>query len=101
MQFGFFRIQQNSDTKSRQLDLWCNLVLAYYKQKKLYVFDVNEIQTSPLFFNKEINSILFANCCIECLFCTQSMCSSLFEIDSLSHRFNDGELLIVTLCWGC
>ncbi|XP_028403021.1 vacuolar protein-sorting-associated protein 25-like [Dendronephthya gigantea] len=51
----FFTIQQNSDTKARQLDLWCNLVLTYYKHKKLYVFDVNEAQNSPLFFNKEIN----------------------------------------------
>jgi hypothetical protein len=70
--FLLARIQQNSDTRARQLVLWCNLVLAYYKHKKMYVFDVNEAQTSSLFFNKEINSILFVSCCLECPFSAQS-----------------------------
>ncbi|XP_046858954.1 vacuolar protein-sorting-associated protein 25-like [Xenia sp. Carnegie-2017] len=56
----FFTIQPNSDTRARQLDLWCSLVLSYFKHKKSYIIDVNEAQTSPLFSNKDINRKLSA-----------------------------------------
>ena len=75
----FVRIQQNSDTRARQLDLWCNLVLAYYKHKKVYVFDVNEAQTSPLFFNQEINSILFVSCCLKDVLKVYLICTKIIS----------------------
>ena len=52
----FFTIQPNRDTRHKQLDAWCDLVLKYHKMKKSYVFDVNEAYDSPLFNNKAINS---------------------------------------------
>ncbi|KAJ8321029.1 hypothetical protein KUTeg_002616 [Tegillarca granosa] len=51
----FFTIQPNSDTRKKQLEAWCALVLSYLKQKKSHSVDVTEIQNSPLFNNKEIN----------------------------------------------
>ena len=53
----FFTIQPNSDTRSKQVNAWCDLVLEYFKATKNYVLDVNEAQTSPLFCNSAINSI--------------------------------------------
>lgn len=50
----FFTIQPNIDTRKKQLEAWCQLVLAVQKQKKSYALDVNEAQNS-IFANKEIN----------------------------------------------
>lgn len=55
----FFTIQPNVDTRHKQLEAWCSLVLNYYKAMRLYVFDINEAYESPLFNNKAINSKLF------------------------------------------
>ncbi|XP_064598356.1 vacuolar protein-sorting-associated protein 25-like [Liolophura sinensis] len=51
----FFTIQPNSDTRKKQLEAWCSLVLNYHKQRKVYSLDVNEAQDSPLFHNKKIS----------------------------------------------
>ncbi|XP_064646699.1 vacuolar protein-sorting-associated protein 25-like [Lineus longissimus] len=51
----FFTIQPNVDTRKKQLEAWCNLVLAYYRHKKLYSLDVGESQTSLLFSNKKLD----------------------------------------------
>ena len=61
----FFTIQPNSDTQAKQVEAWCELVLAYYKATKTYVMDVNEAQSSPIFYNRKINRILnpFPNTC--------------------------------------
>ena len=54
----FFTIQPNTDTRRKQLDAWCDLVLAYHRTTKSYLLDVNEALSSPLFYNSKINSIL-------------------------------------------
>ena len=54
----FFTVQPNTDTRRKQLDAWCDLVLAYHRSTKTYLLDTNEAQSSPLFNNSKINSIL-------------------------------------------
>ena len=56
----FFTIQPNSDTRAKQLDAWCDLVLGYHRSSKSHVLDVNEALSSPLFYNENINRILDA-----------------------------------------
>ncbi|CAG2186792.1 EAP20 [Mytilus edulis] len=51
----FFTIQPNSDTRKKQLEAWCSLILNYHKQKKSYSIDVTEILNSQLCHNKEID----------------------------------------------
>ena len=55
----FFTIQPNLDTREKQLEAWCNLVLAYCKYTKEYVLDVKIVVNSPLFSNQTINHILY------------------------------------------
>lgn len=55
----FDRLQPNQDTKRKQLDGWCDLVLLYYKHKKLYMLDLTEASSNELFYNKKIESILY------------------------------------------
>merc|ERR1711973_78925 len=50
----FFTIQPNLDTRRRQIEGWSELVLSYFKHKKLFNLDVTEAQSSPLFYNKKI-----------------------------------------------
>ena len=61
-QYGFppfFTLQRNVDTRAKQLDAWCDLVLDYHRHNKTYTMDVQEAQTTPLFYNSKINRILF------------------------------------------
>ncbi|KAK3588571.1 hypothetical protein CHS0354_026176 [Potamilus streckersoni] len=51
----FFTIQPNLDTRKKQLEAWCSLVLNYQKSQKNYILDTTEAQNSPLFYNKDIN----------------------------------------------
>lgn len=51
----FFTLQPNEDTKRKQLDAWCDLVLEYCKFKRIFQFDANEMQNSELFSNKKID----------------------------------------------
>ena len=57
----FPRIQPNLDTRKKQMEAWCALVLDYHRNNKSYSIDVTEIQASPLFYNKKLNRILFKN----------------------------------------
>lgn len=50
----FFTIQPNIDTRKKQLEAWCELVLSHQKSKKSYSLDVNEAQNG-VFSNREIN----------------------------------------------
>lgn len=50
----FFTLQPNEDTKRKQIDAWCSLVIDYCKLKRIYQFDLNEMQTSELFLNKKL-----------------------------------------------
>ena len=54
----FYTIQPNLDTRTKQLEAWCELVLAYHQHTKAYVMDVNEALSSELFYNAKINRIL-------------------------------------------
>lgn len=51
----FFSIQPNLETRTKQLEAWCSLVLTYQRHTKQYSIDVTEVQNSPLFYNKAIN----------------------------------------------
>ena len=54
----FFTVQPNSDTRAKQLEAWCSLVLDYHRANKSYVLDVSEAQSSTLFSNEDKNRIL-------------------------------------------
>jgi len=51
----FFTLQPIVDTKKKQIELWCNLVLDYIRHYKLSELFIQESQLSPLFYNKEKN----------------------------------------------
>ena len=53
----FFTIQPNLDTRAKQLEAWCELVLLYHRHTRSYVMDVSEAQSSELFCNSKINRI--------------------------------------------
>ncbi|CAF0930444.1 unnamed protein product [Rotaria sordida] len=57
----FFTLQPNLDTRRKQLDAWCSLVLDYCRLKKIFTFDVNDAKKFPLFFNTKINRQLDNN----------------------------------------
>jgi hypothetical protein len=48
-------LQPNLDTRRKQLDAWCSLVLDYCRLKKVCTFDVNDASKFPPFFNTKIN----------------------------------------------
>ena len=50
------RIQPNLDTRQKQIEAWCDLVLAYHRHLKLYTLDLSEAQNSALFSNSKLNS---------------------------------------------
>ena len=50
----FFTIQPNIDTRKKQLEAWCDLVLTVQKGRKSYSLDVAEAQNS-IFCNKDID----------------------------------------------
>ncbi|ESO99815.1 hypothetical protein LOTGIDRAFT_226114 [Lottia gigantea] len=51
----FFTIQPNLETRKKQIEAWCTLILDYQKYLKSYSLDVKEAQNSPLFYNKSIS----------------------------------------------
>ncbi|GFR90554.1 vacuolar protein-sorting-associated protein 25-like [Elysia marginata] len=51
----FFTIQPNIETRKKQLEAWCSLVLEYQRHTKQYALDVTEAQSSELFYNKQLN----------------------------------------------
>lgn len=55
----FFTLQPNTDTRRKQIEAWCDLVLTYHRTTKTYVMDIQEAaQSSPLFNNAKIDRIL-------------------------------------------
>ena len=52
-----FRIQPNTDTRTKQIEDWCDLLLNYFKFHLLYKLDVMDAQTIPLFQNHAIGRI--------------------------------------------
>ncbi|XP_070569700.1 vacuolar protein-sorting-associated protein 25-like [Ptychodera flava] len=51
----FFTLQPNLETRQKQLEAWCNLVLSYHKHNRVFSLDVTEAQSSPLFSNSQID----------------------------------------------
>ncbi|KAH9498348.1 Vacuolar protein-sorting-associated protein 25 [Bulinus truncatus] len=51
----FFTLQPNIETRQKQLEAWCSLVLGYQRHVKQYTMDVTEAQNSELFYNKQLN----------------------------------------------
>lgn len=51
-------IQPVLNTRKKQLQLWCELILDFVRHHKLYEVDLLELANSPLFWNKKINSVL-------------------------------------------
>lgn len=83
----FFTLQTNLDTRSKQLEGWCDLVLAYYRHIKGFTMDVNEAQTSPLFNNAKINRIH-----IIIVFLTIKMYNDLFDYIVIIYQQEDHTL---------
>ncbi|XP_039272219.1 vacuolar protein-sorting-associated protein 25-like [Styela clava] len=63
----FFTIQPNSDTKAKQIDAWCQLVINYHKHHSKSTLRVADVQSSPLFYNKTIDRKLSHEAVIEIL----------------------------------
>lgn len=51
----FFTMQPNDETRRKQLDAWCDLILDYCKLKRMFQLDLAESQKSDLFHNKKID----------------------------------------------
>lgn len=61
-------MQPNADTRRKQLDAWCSLILSYCKHHKIHELDVAEVSSSELFHNQSIQSkIEFTNWVLKCL----------------------------------
>lgn len=52
------RIQPNDETREKQLETWCDLVLSYARHEKLETLDVDEAAASKLFRNSDIQRAL-------------------------------------------
>ncbi|KAF6019902.1 VPS25 [Bugula neritina] len=50
----FYTLQPNADTRRKQEEAWCTLILSYCKHYKTHQLDVAEISAGPLFNNKSI-----------------------------------------------
>ena len=51
----FFTLQINEDTKRKQLEAWCDLVLAYCQRKRIFQLDLVQAQSNELFNNRKID----------------------------------------------
>ncbi|XP_071941385.1 vacuolar protein-sorting-associated protein 25-like [Antedon mediterranea] len=51
----FFTIQPNLETQKKQIEGWCDLVLLFSQQNKIFQLDVKESSTNPPFSNSQIN----------------------------------------------
>ena len=47
----FYTLQTNLDTRTKQIDAWCTLILNFFRHNKLYILDVTEVLTSSELFN--------------------------------------------------
>lgn len=56
----FFSRQPNTQTYAAQKSAWTNLILGYYRSKRLWRIDVNQetIEKVPIFSNKGISRFL-------------------------------------------
>ncbi|XP_076810130.1 vacuolar protein-sorting-associated protein 25-like [Clavelina lepadiformis] len=63
----FFTLQCNADTKAKQIETWCELLLAYCRHHKLFRLQINDMLISPLFYNQKINRKFSAENVLEIL----------------------------------
>ncbi|XP_067931782.1 vacuolar protein-sorting-associated protein 25-like [Watersipora subatra] len=63
----FYTIQPNAETRRKQQEAWCSLILSYCKHKKTHQLDIAEISSSLLFHNKSIERRLAKEHIIELL----------------------------------
>ncbi|XP_071482964.1 vacuolar protein-sorting-associated protein 25-like isoform X1 [Diadema antillarum] len=56
----FFTLQPNLEVRKKQIQAWCDLLLAYHKHHRIYTLDVKEAASSPLFSNAKLNRKLSA-----------------------------------------
>ncbi|XP_014782407.1 vacuolar protein-sorting-associated protein 25 [Octopus bimaculoides] len=86
----FFTIQPNFDTRKKQLEAWCYLILDYCKYHKIYCLDVTESQSSVLFYNKKLNRKLS----------TDSLMTILDELKKKGHlEWTDKSKRQFTVVW--
>lgn len=52
----FFTLQPNTDTRQKQIEAWCSLILAYCRHHNIFVLDLPSAQSKslPLFHNQDI-----------------------------------------------
>ena len=50
----FYTLQIHEETKKKQLEVWCSIVLDYCQKRGLTTLDIREISGSPLFNNATI-----------------------------------------------
>ena len=43
----FFTLQPNEDTKNKQIDAWCDLILKYGREKRIFQLDLVEACCKP------------------------------------------------------
>ena len=63
----FFTMQINADTKLKQIETWCALILSYHKHNKMFRLRLADASQSPLFHNKAINRKLTSDAITEIL----------------------------------
>lgn len=51
----FFTLQLNEDTKKKQIDAWCDLILKYCREKRIFQLDLAETLNTELFSNSKID----------------------------------------------
>lgn len=51
-------MQENADTYEKQMNMWCDLVIAYQKHKNQPNLNIQTASSSPLFNNMSLNSKL-------------------------------------------
>lgn len=51
----FYTLQPNLGTRQKQLDAWCELVLAFHRHHNVHLLDLTEAASTPLFHNKTLN----------------------------------------------
>jgi len=57
----FFTLQPVLNTRTKQIEMWTNLILDYIRYHHIHQLSVREVSTSPLFFNSVINRRLTVN----------------------------------------
>ena len=51
----FFTLQLNEDTKKKQIEAWCDLILKYCREKRIFQLDLTEALNTELFSNTKID----------------------------------------------